>query len=292
MATKKKNNEALGTGSGLRALFGEDIENVLEEINSPKVDEYGKKATLKVNQIHPNPYQPRKVFDQTALEELAASIKEHGVFTPILVRETVGGYQLIAGERRLKASKLAGKDTIPAVIVEFDDQAVMEVSLLENIQREDLNIIEEANAYSKLMESLGCTQEQLAEKLGKSRAHITNILRLLKLPKDVLKLLEENKLSMGHARALITLDQDKASLLANKAYKEGLSVREVEKLAKNDDKPKVTKEKKVDPYLADVVKTLEDKYSTKVKVTNNSINISFEGTDDLNRILELLGVID
>ncbi len=288
---KKKTGGALGTG--LSAIFGEGVEDVLKDINSPKMDEYGYKTVLNVKEIRPNPYQPRRVFDQEKLEELAKSIEQQGVFTPILVRKTLTGYELIAGERRLKASKIAKKTTIPAIVVDFDDQAMMEVSLLENIQREDLNVVEEAMAYDKLMKSLKCTQEELAEKIGKSRAHIANILRLLKLPKEVLNLVESGKLSMGHARALVTLEKEKAINLAQKAVNDGLSVREIEKLA-NPQAPTVKKvtEKKQDPYMKDVVKSLEDKYSTKVKVTNNSITISYDGVDDLNRLLELLGIIE
>ena len=185
MAKSKKTTDRLG--SGLAAIFGEDVNSVLDEIqNSSKSDQYGTKTVLNVHDIRSNPYQPRKVFDQKALEELAQSIKENGVFTPILVRKSETGYQLIAGERRLRASIIAQKDEIPAIILDFNDKQMMEISILENIQREDLNIIEEANGYNLLIEKLGYTQEQLADRLGKSRSHITNVLRLLKLPKEII----------------------------------------------------------------------------------------------------------
>ena len=289
MATKKSDH----LGSGLAAIFGDNVTDVLDEIqSSSKSDEYGRKAVLSVHDIQANPYQPRKEFDESKLNELAQSIKENGVFTPILVRKSVGGYQLIAGERRLRASKLAGLEEIPAIIMDFTDEQMAEISLLENIQREDLNVIEEAAAYNKLMKTYGYTQEQLANKIGKSREHVANTLRLLKLPADVQKLVEEKKLSMGHVRALITLDKQKASMIANKAVAEGLSVRQVEALAATKKEPEVKFEKKVSPFVKDLQNKLQSKYGTKVKVTDNSINISYSNTDDLNRILEIMGLID
>ncbi len=291
MAKKKESKERLGTG--LAAIFGDDVISVIDEIqSSAKADEYGRRATLKLADIRSNPYQPRKLFDQEKLEELAQSIKEIGVFTPILVREATGGYELIAGERRVKASVLAGKDEIPAIIMDFNDGQMMEISLLENIQREDLNAIEEANGYQKLIETLDYTQEQLAKRIGKSREHISNTLRLLKLPKDVQKLVEENKLSMGHVKCLITLDENIVSEIANKAVREGLSVRQVEALASAKKSPKPAKTKVEDPYIVDLQNSLQRKFGSKVKITNNSINIFYQDTDELNRLLELLDVID
>lgn len=291
MAKKTKSNDRLG--SGLAAIFGDDVNTVLDEIqNGAKSDEYGSKAVLNVHDIRSNPYQPRKNFDETALNELAQSIKENGVFTPILVRKSIGGYELIAGERRLKASKIAGKDDIPAIILDFDDKQMMEISLLENIQREDLNIVEEAEGYNKLIQNLNYTQEQLADRLGKSRAYVTNVLRLLKLPQDVLKLVEENKLTMGHVRPLITLPEEKIREIATKAVKEGLSVRQVEQLATDKKKPNKPTKKESNPFIKDAQKNLTAKFSTKVKITDNSINISYHNIDELNRILEILGIID
>lgn len=292
MAKSKKSSERLGTG--LAAIFGEDVNSVLEEIqNGSKATEYGSKTVLNVHDIRSNPYQPRKTFNEESLNELAQSIKENGVFTPILVRKSISGYELIAGERRLKASIIAGKEDIPAIVMDFDDQQMMEISLLENIQREDLNIIDEANGYNKLIENLGYSQEQLANRLGKSRSHITNVLRLLKLPKEVLSLVESDQLTMGHVKPLITLDENKAIEIANKAVKEGLSVRQVEALANQSTIVNKKKEtKKVDSYVADLQNEISNKLSTKVKITNNSINISFQSQDDLNRILEILKLID
>ena len=179
-------------GTGLEAIFGPDLTNIIDDIqnNSEMADQYGRKVTLRIDEIRMNPYQPRHVFDETKLNELADSIREHGVFTPVLVRKSAAGYELIAGERRVKASKIAGKQEIPAIVVDFNDEQMMEISLLENIQREDLNAIEEANAYKQLMDNMGYTQEELSKKIGKSREYIANSLRLLKLPKFIQKLVE------------------------------------------------------------------------------------------------------
>ncbi len=291
MAKKKENKERLGTG--LAAIFGDDVISVIDEIqNSARADEYGRRASLKLTDIRSNPYQPRKVFDQEKLEELAQSIRETGVFTPILVREATGGYELIAGERRVKASVLAGKEEIPAIIMDFNDTQMMEISLLENIQREDLNVLEEASGYKKLIKALGYTQEQLANRIGKSREHVSNTLRLLKLPKDVQKLVEENKLSMGHVKCLLTLDDKTISEIAHKAVSEGLSVRQVEALASDKKASKPVKTKAEDPYLVDLQNSLQRKFGSKVKITKNSINIFYQDKDELNRLLELLDIID
>lgn len=289
----KKSNDRLGTG--LAAIFGDNVTDVLDEIQSgAKGEEYGRKAIINLSEIRTNPYQPRKVFDEEKLNELAQSIKEQGVFTPILVRKSIGGYELVTGERRLRASQLAGKNDIPAIIMDFDDTQMMEISLLENIQREDLNSIEEAQAYQNLMENIGYTQEQLAQRIGKSRTYVTNSLRLLKLPKDVQQLVVDGKLSMGHVRPLITLSNDRISEIAKKAVKEGLSVRAVEALASQKDVPNSGKKnvKTEDPFLKDIQKKLQHKFATKVKITDNSININYANTDELNRILTQLDIID
>ena len=199
-----KNNARLG--KGLSSIFGQDVSKVLDDIQNGDMEvERQEQSKIPVDEIRPNPYQPRKVFNDEALKELSSSIKQHGVFSPILVKKSIQGYDLIAGERRLRASKLAGLKDIPAIIVDFDDQEMMEIALLENIQREDLNVIEEAKAYEKLIQRLGYTQEQLAHRVGKSREHITNLLRLLKLPEDVQEYVVSKQLSMGHVRALLGL---------------------------------------------------------------------------------------
>ncbi len=283
-------------GKGLGAIFGEDIDSVINDIASNNDSEIkGDSSLLKISEIRTNPYQPRKHFDEEALKELSLSIKEHGVFQPILVRKSsISGYELIAGERRLRASKLAKLKEIPAIVLDFDDKAMMEISLLENVQREDLSVIEEAEAYEKLIKNLDYTQEELAKRLGKSRTHITNILRLLKLPAEIREMLDKNLLSFGHARALVNIeDEELQKELAQKVLNDDLSVREIEKLAQKAKKdPKPQKEKKEDPFIANVRHTLANKLATRVELSNKAITIHFNNTDDLNRILEAMGALE
>ena len=282
-------------GKGLEQIFGEGIENVLEEIQAGKSEHSNNINEILIEEIRLNPYQPRKVFDEDKLKELASSIKEHGVFTPILVRKSIQGYELIAGERRLRACKLVELKYVPAIILDFNDEQMMEVALLENIQRENLNIMEEANAYQQLVERLGYTQEKLAERVGKSRVYITNTLRLLKLPASVQKLVSENQLSMGHVRPLITLDDEGVMYdIAMKTIEEGLSVRTVEKLVKDfkgvdTEKPK---EKVRNNNLVYVEEIIKNRLQTNVRVENKSITIAFNDTNDLNRILDIMGCIE
>lgn len=279
-------------GKGLGEIFGDDIDSVLDEISKGNGEVKGDKHTIKISEIRPNPYQPRKIFDEDALKDLSASIKEKGVFTPILVRKSLKGYELIAGERRLKASKMAGLKEIPAMVVDFDDANMMEVSLLENVQRENLTPIEEAEAYENIIKKLGYTQDELSKKVGKSRAYITNSLRILKLPTSVRKLVNDGKVSLGHAKALLAFDdEDKIVEIANRIVKEDLTVRDVEKLSKKKEVKKKI-EKTVDPYMESVRKNLEDKFQTSVELDNKKIAIHYNGTDDLNRILELIDCLE
>lgn len=282
----------MALGKGLDAIFGNNVDQVLEEINNGEREIEGKRFTLKISSIRPNPYQPRKTFDDESLKDLASSIKERGVFQPILVRKSLKGYELIAGERRLKASKLAGLKEIPAVVLDgVDDKDMMEVSLLENIQREDLNPIEEAQAYEQIIKKLDYTQDELAKRVSKSRTYITNTLRLLKLPKKVQDMLANGKLSYGHGRALLSLDdEDKIIELANKIVKEDLTVRQVEKLVSVKPK-KVNPNKSVndeDPYLKELKRNLEEKLATKVEVEKKKMIIHYADNEDLNRILEII----
>lgn len=280
-------------GKGLGAIFGDDIDSVLDEISNGESEIKGEKTGIKVSEIRPNPYQPRKIFDEDALKELSESIKERGVFQPIIVRKALQGYELVAGERRLKASKMAGLNEIPAIIVDFNDTDMMEVGLLENIQREDLTPIEEAEAYEQIIKKLNYTQDELAKKVGKSRVYITNSLRLLKLPPKVRDLVNKGKISGGHAKALLAFeDEEKIIEVANKIVSDDLTVRDVENLAKNKDiKPK-TKVKEIDMFLENVRKNLEDKLQTQVEISNKKIAISYKGTKDLNRILEIMDCLD
>ena len=184
-------------GKGLSEIFGGDVTNMLEDIQNGKTEVHeDSRFEVAIKEVKPNPYQPRKTFDEEKIQELAESIRTHGVFTPILVKKAVKGYELIAGERRLRASKMAGLKTIPAILMEFDDRQMMEIALLENIQREDLNAIEEALGYEKLIKNLGYTQEELARRIGKSREHVANMLRLLKLPPVVANHVVNQELSM------------------------------------------------------------------------------------------------
>ena len=281
-------------GKGLDEIFGSDISSFIDDISNGDPKFTSNKTELVIKEIRANPYQPRKEFDEASLNELANSIKENGVFQPILVRRSSVGYELVAGERRLRASKLAGLKNIPAIIVDFNDQQMMEISLLENIQRKDLTPIEQANAYNQLIEKLNYTQDQLAKRIGKSRSNVTNLLRLLNLPSEVQKLVNNGKLSYGHARALLSLsDEDKMIKLAKESIAQDLSVRQLEKLcspATRSKKPATTKKK--DLFVEDVENRLSRKYGTKVEIQNKSIVIKYNNTEDLNRILEIMNVIE
>ena len=290
---KKENNARLG--KGLSAIFGEDVSNVLEDIQQGKSEVHeDSKFEVDVKDVKPNPYQPRKHFDDDKIQELADSIKLHGVFTPILVKKAVKGYELITGERRLRASKLAGLKRIPAILMDFDDQQMMEIALLENIQREDLNAIEEAQGYEKLIKKLGYKQEELAHRIGKSREHVANMLRLLKLPASVQQHVVNNELSMGHVRALLSLKDPKLmEEVAQKAIQLHLSVRAVETLVNNMNEPKPEPVKKErDVNLDQVEKRLQSRFGTKVKIDEKQIVIKYHGNDDLNRVLEMIGGLD
>ena len=275
-------------GKGLEAIFGENVSQVLDEIQH---ESKNIAQSLRLDEIHPNPYQPRTYFDPVKLEELAQSMAIHGVFTPILVRKSVSGYQLITGERRVRAARIAKLVDIPAIVLDFDDQAMMEVALIENIQREDLNVVEEAKAYQMLIERLHLTQDALAQKVGKSRTHVTNTLRLLNLTPKVLDLLASQVLSMGQARPLLALDSSKAiDQLAQRIVKERLSARDVERLVHT--KPagaKTPKKTQSYSYAEDLIR---NKLQTKVHIKPKQIVIQFSDDEDLNRILELMNALE
>lgn len=287
-----KNNARLG--KGLSSIFGQDVSKVLDDIQNGDMEvERQEQSKIPVDEIRPNPYQPRKVFNDEALKELSSSIKQHGVFTPILVKKSIQGYDLIAGERRLRASKFAGLKDIPAIIVDFDDQEMMEIALLENIQREDLNVIEEAKAYEKLIQRLGYTQEQLAHRVGKSREHITNLLRLLKLPEDVQEYVVSKQLSMGHVRALLGLKTEaNMRKVAKQAIDQGLSVRKVEQIVKDTNNKKTIEKPKEDIYVKAAKEKLQEFFQTSVSISKNAISIHYENKEDLNRVLELLNLVE
>ncbi len=281
-------------GMGLEQLFNTEVLD-FDNIENKIIDETPKEEIVELNldELMPNPYQPRKVFDAEGLKELASSIKEHGVFQPIIVKKSVKGYNIIAGERRVKASKMAGLTKIPAIIKDFTDDEMMQVALLENLQREDLSAIEEAKAYKSIIETMRLTQDELAKKLGKSRSHITNMLGLLRLPLDVQDFVLYGKLSMGHARVLSKLENhEQIKELANKVVNENLSVRDLELLTDENTfvrKTPINKRKKTTEYKH-VENAMKEKLGTKVAISDNKIKISFTTKEDLNRILEILNI--
>lgn len=289
------NKNSKGLGRGIDALFGDYTELEEIDVNSEVVKD------ISLEEIRPNPYQPRKIFDEEALNELADSIRSSGVFQPIILREsTVKGYEIIAGERRFRASKLAGKATIPAIIRVFDEERMMEVAVLENLQREDLTSLEEAEAYDMLMKKLKLTQEEVAKRLGKSRPYIANYLRLLGLPDGVKKMLQNEEISMGQARTLLGLKEKKQiSKIANRVVRDNLTVRQLEQLViqlnqpkeKAQDKPKAEKKPY---YIRESEERLMDKFGTAVQISEKGekgkIEIEYLSVDDLTRILDILEI--
>lgn len=283
-------NKRRALGRGLEELFNiEDINyNKLEEKIMETAEETEVKE-LPIKDLRVNPYQPRKSFKEESLRELADSIKEHGVFQPIIVKKSIKGYEIVAGERRYRASRLAGKETIPAIIRDFTDEQMMEIAVLENLQREDLNAIEEAFAYDNLMKKLNITQEELAKKIGKSRSYITNMLGLLTLPDKVKELVKEGKISTSHARTLSKLeDKEKIEELANRIVNENINVRDLEETAKET--PKKVKQNHIQKKseYSSLEQDLENFLGTKVRIKNKKLEINYENDNDLNRILEII----
>ena len=287
------NDKRKALGRGLEQLFNDEglnfdtIENsIIEEAKTN--DQI---VEIDLSELRANPYQPRKNFDEEALNELASSIKEHGVFQPIIVKKSIKGYEIIAGERRFRASKLAGMQTIPAIVKDFLDVEMMQIALLENLQRENLTSIEEAKAYKSIIESMNITQDELAKKVGKSRSHVTNILGLLKLPASVQDMVLYNKLSMGHARVLSKLDDPKAiEDLAQRVITEDLSVRKLESLVYDNEEKEVKTKKNTNNEYKYMENFLKEKLGTNVKINNNKISIKFSNVQDLNRILEIMNI--
>lgn len=292
MTRNSKEPKKKGLGRGLEALF-EESPQVQETQEAEEVEE------ISLDEIRPNPYQPRKTFDDKSLKELSESIKENGVFQPIIIRKSVNGYEIIAGERRFRASKLAGKTTIPAITRQFDEAQMMEVAVLENLQREDLTPLEEAQAYEMLQKNLGLTQEEVSKRLGKSRPYIANYLRLLTLPQKTKRLLQHGDLSMGQARTLLGLkNKEGIDKLAKKVVKEGMTVRKLEALVNRmNEKSKTAKPKTVkkSAFIRASESELANKFGTTVNITEGKkgkghLAIDFGSVDELNRILDLLGV--
>lgn len=274
-----------GLGKGLDALFNDIPTN---QDNSNLV------TALKITEVEPNKEQPRKYFDEEQLIALSESIKEHGIIQPIIVsRLNTGFYQIIAGERRWRAARLAGLKTIPCIIRDYDKQEIMEVALIENLQREDLNAIEEAEGYKNLMENFDMTQERISERVGKSRSAVANSLRLLSLDSQIKQLLVEGKLTSGHARALLSIeDNDKRQMLAEKIVSQGLSVREAEAQAK--EKPKKEIQEKI-PKSFDIIeleKALSEKLGTKVIInqgkSKGKIEVEYYDEEQLERLIDII----
>lgn len=281
-------------GRGLEQLFSSEVldfdtfeDNIMESASESDI------VQIPLGEIRSNPYQPRKNFDQQSLDELATSIRNYGVFQPIIVKKSIKGYDLVAGERRLRASKLAGLETIPAIVKNFSDEEMREIALLENLQRENLTSIELAWAYKGIIDSLHIRQEDLAAKIGKSRSHVTNTLGLLRLPDDVQDMVRENKLSMGHARILSKIEDDKkVEDLANKVVQNNISVRDLEDISSHEELPKkvpIVRQPKVNEYQY-IEEELRDILGTKVKVDGKKIEIFFDSKIDLTRILDILNV--
>ena len=291
METKKK-----ALGKGLEQLFSNNVID-FDSFEDTVVEENKKDVTeIDIEEIRSNPYQPRKTFDSETLNELAKSIEQYGVVQPIIVKKSIKGYELVAGERRTKAAKIAGLKKIPAIIKDFDDQEMMEIALIENIQREDLNPIDEASSISNIIKLKGYTQEEFASKFGKSRTYVTNLLGLLKLPDDVKRLVEKKAISMSHARVLSKMDdEEKVNELAKKIVTEDMSVRDLERLSqdvKSDVIVKGTSSSKngFDHKYRMYENIIMDSLDTKVRVSKKKIEIYFDGVEELEEILSKMNV--
>ncbi|WP_028393791.1 ParB/RepB/Spo0J family partition protein [Bacillus cihuensis] len=279
---------AKGLGKGINALF--------TNLEAGKED-----AVIEVNikELRPNPYQPRKVFRKETLAELRQSIELHGILQPIIARKSIKGYEIVVGERRFRAAKEAGLKTVPVVVRTLDENQMMELAILENLQREDLNPIEEASAYQKLLERQGVTQEQLARRLGKSRPHVANHIRLLSLPTEIQTYISEGEISMGHGRALLSLkNKDALQFVVDKVLKDGMNVRQLEQYIQdyNQDVPRETASKKEptkkDVFIKERESVLRERFGTSVTIKQSKkkgkIEIEFYSREDLERILELI----
>jgi ParB family chromosome partitioning protein len=281
MAAKRK-----ALGKGLSALIPENLEK----------EDYERIHEIDIDLISPNPNQPRKVFEQDKLNELTESIKKYGLIQPIILRKEGEFYTIIAGERRWRACKNANVKTIPSIVRDIENRNASEIALIENIQREDLNPIDEANAYEFVMERYGITQEQVSNIVGKSRVYVTNIMRLNNLDEYVKDKIVKNLITAGHGRAILSLEKEKQKLLTDIIIRDGLSVRDVEKLVRSSKKPRRKEKTAKDKYLVYLEEMLTERFSTRVNIKSNKnkgkIEIEYTGSDDLNRILELLKIED
>ena len=295
---------ARGLGKGLDSLIPNAVgeAKVKKEVQKDVVKEEkgGQETVVKITMVEPNRKQPRKNFDEDALQELSDSIKQVGLIQPILVQDRKDHYEIIAGERRWRAAKMAGLKEVPVIIRDYSEREIMEISLIENIQREDLNPIEEAQAYKRLLEEFNLKQDEVAERVSKSRAAVTNSMRLLKLGEEVQQMLIDDMISTGHARALLAIENpEEQYTIAQKIFDEKLSVRDVEKLVKNLNKPakpakKTTDDKTMEAIYLDIEEKLKTRLSTKVTVTSKGegagkIEIEFYNHEDLDRLMDLMG---
>lgn len=288
-----------GLGKGLEIIIPVQDSSPREETQTKQENQKKPETIVKITQVEPNREQPRKNFDEDALQELADSIKQFGLLQPILVQDRKTYYEIIAGERRWRAAKLAGLKEIPVIIRDYTEQEIVEISLIENIQREDLNPIEEAQAYKRLLTEFNLKQDEVAERVSKSRTAVTNSMRLLKLCDEVQQMIIDDMLSTGHARALITIeDPEQQYMIAQKIFDEKLSVRDVEKLVKDLNKPEKQKketveDKSLEIIYQDVEEKLKQSLGTKVEISSKGngsgkIEIEFYNHDDLDRIIDLL----
>lgn len=277
-------NPRKALGKGLSALIPDNLEQ----------DELDKIKDIDIDIISPNPNQPRKNFEVDKLEELSDSIKRYGLIQPIIVKKEDKIYTIIAGERRWRAAKIAGLSTIPCIIRDIENRNASELALIENIQREDLNPIDEANAYDYIMQRYAITQEELSDVIGKSRVYVTNILRLLNLDDYVKEKIISNEISQGHARAMISLDKKDQIKLVDRIIAEGLNVRDIEKIVKNMKNPKIKRTLEKDKFVLNIEEVLTSRFSSKVKITSKKnkgkIEIEYKNIEDLNRLLDLFGI--
>lgn len=292
-----------GLGKGLDLLIPNAIgeKETKKTVEEPKKEEVrGAETIVKITKVEPNRKQPRKTFDEDALQELADSIKQFGLIQPILVQDREDHYEIIAGERRWRAAKMAGLKEVPVIIRKYTEKEIMEISLIENIQRENLNPIEEAQAYKRLLTEFHMKQDEIAERVSKSRAAVANSMRLLKLDEEVQQMVVEEMISTGHARALLAIeDKDQQYMIAQKIFDEKLSVRDVEKLVKNLNKPtkpakRVVDDKTMELIYRDLEEKLKSRLSTKVSIKGKAkgagtIEIEFYDGTDLERLIEMLG---
>ena len=281
MAAKRK-----ALGKGLSALIPENLEK----------EDYERIHEIDIDLISPNPNQPRKLFEQDKLDELTESIKKYGIIQPVILRKEGELYTIIAGERRWRACKNANIKTIPAIVRDIENRNASEIALIENIQREDLNPIDEANAYEFIMERYGITQEQVSNIVGKSRVYVTNIMRLNNLDEYVKDKIIKNLITAGHGRAILSLEKEKQRTVTDIIIRDGLSVRDVEKLVRSFKKPRPRAKLAKDKYIVYLEEMLTDRFSAKVNIKSNKnkgkIEIEYTDSDDLNRILELLKIED